>query len=372
MLSEVPSIASIPSEPKEEIPEPEFSFVSDAASQFSYNKLSETEQIWYKDMEKLIEGMGESGRLSDSCLEVGLSETHIDKIFQCLLNDHPEFFYVDGYTYTKYTVDDEILYIEFSANYNMDIEQAKTRKTQIEEAVKPILSGISMEETDYNKVKYVYETIITGTEYDLNAPDNQNIYSVFVNHKSVCQGYAKAMQYLLNQLEVECTMVQGTVETGEGHAWNMVLVDGSFYYVDATWGDAYYHLEGEEELLEDYPEINYDYLCITTNDLMKTHIIQSMVPMPECVDTKDNYYVKEGAFFTEYNREQMKQLFDKALSENRSDIAIRCADEACYYEIQNALITEYEIFDYMGSADEKLSYSHNDKCLSMTFWVTNE
>lgn len=371
MLSEVPRIASIPSEPKE-IPEPEISFVSDKASQFTYNRLSQTEQIWYKDMEKLIGCMGESGRLSDSCLEAGLSETHIDKIFQCLLNDHPEFFYVDGYTYTKYTIDEEILYIDFSANYNMDVEQAKARKAQIEEAVKPILNGITLEATDYDKVKYVYETIITGTEYDLNAPDNQNIYSVFVNHRSVCQGYAKAMQYLLNQLGVECTMVQGSVDTGEGHAWNLVLVDGSFYYVDATWGDAYYQLDGENVSLEGYPEINYDYLCITTRDLMKTHMIQGLVPMPECVDTKDNYYVREGAFFTEYNKEQMKQLFEKALNENRGDVAIKCADEVSFLEVKNALITEYEIFDYMGSDDEKLSYSHNDKWLSMTFWVTNE
>ncbi len=371
MLNEVPKIASIPPK-QEELPKTEFSFVSDKASQFTYNRLSEKEQIWYKDMERIIGGMGESGRLSDSCLEAGLSEAHIDRIFQCLLNDHPEFFYVDGYTYTKYTIDEEILYIDFSANYNMDMQQAKERKLEIEEAVQPLLDKISANATDYDKVKYVYETIITGTEYDLHAPDNQNIYSVFVNHRSVCQGYAKAMQYLLNQLGVECTMVQGFVDTGEDHAWNMVMIDGKFYYVDATWGDAYYQTEGENVTLEAYPKINYDYLCITTKDLMKTHTVQGLVPMPECIDTRDNYYVREGAFFTEYNKEQMKLLFEKALRENRRDVAIKCASEELFFEIKNALITEYEIFDYMGSEDEKLSYSHNDKWLSMTFWVTNE
>ena len=31
-----------------------------------------------------------------------------------------------------------------------------------------------------------------------------------------------------------CTLVQGTVDTGEAHAWNLVQIDGTFYYTDCT------------------------------------------------------------------------------------------------------------------------------------------
>lgn len=349
-----------------------FCFTMETASSFTYDRLSEAEQIWYKDMEKLIGVMEEKGTLSEQGIAAGLDETGIDKIFQCLLNDHPEFFYVDGYTYTKYTMGDMLLSIEFAGSYSMDIDTAKQRKAMIEEAVEPIIGGISAEASDYDKVKYVYETVIINTDYNLNASDNQNIYSVFVNKSSVCQGYAKATQYLLNRLGVECTMVQGSVDTGEGHAWNLVSVDGSFYYVDTTWGDAYYRREGENLPDEGYPEINYDYLCITTKDLLRTHILNTYVPLPECVDTKDNYYVREGALFTAYDREQMKRLFENARLEDKTFVTVKCSDEACFQEIMGALITDYEIFDYLDKGEKEVSYSHDEKWLSLTFWVTNE
>ncbi len=75
----------------------------------------------------------------------------------------------------------------------MDLDTAKQRKALIEAAVEPIIGGISAEASDYDKVKYVYVTVIINTDYNLNASDNQNIYSVFVNKSSVCQGYAKGI-----------------------------------------------------------------------------------------------------------------------------------------------------------------------------------
>ena len=109
------------------------------------------------------------------------------------------------------------------------------------------LRGIEEAASEYDKVKAVYEAVIFSTNYDLSAADNQNIASVFLGGASVCQGYAKATQYLLNHLGVMCTLVQGTVDTGEAHAWNLVQVDGDYYYVDTTWGDASYRMENGSE-----------------------------------------------------------------------------------------------------------------------------
>ena len=122
------------------------------------------------------------------------------------------------------------------------------------------------------------------------------------------------------------------------------------------------------------PEINYDYLCVTTEDLLRTHRIESVIPMPECTATEANYYVREGSYFTSYDHEQMQAVFDRAIEGGRTEVTIKCADELCYQEICHALIDEQEIFSYMqiqGNSNT-VTYAQNGKQLSLTFWVTNE
>nr|WP_321152655.1 transglutaminase domain-containing protein [uncultured Acetatifactor sp.] len=367
----------------EDLPEeeaPQVNFLMEEIYPYARSTLSQAEQIWYQDMEDILGSFGEEKKLSKEGLDAGLDESSIDKIFQCVLSDHPELFYVDGYSYTKYSRGETLTAVEFSGSYNVDLDTAVKREEMIRLAAERILAGISAETSEYEKVKYVYDTLIRQTDYDLNAADNQNIYSVFANHTSVCQGYAKATQYLLNKLGVECTLVLGTVETGEGHAWNLVKVDGDFYYVDTTWGDVSYQMEeaSSEEGAEPnadrlvMPEINYDYLNVTTAELLRTHSIGGQVPMPVCVATEANYYVREGGYFSSYDQEQMAELFRRAAESGRRDVTIKCGNESCYREIVDGLIDGQEIFRYLTDEEGKIAYAQNEKQLSLTFWVTNE
>lgn len=342
------------------------------ADTYAYDKLSQTEQLWYSDMNRILGNMLKKQELSQQGLKEGLSEKDIDKIFQCVLNDHPEYFYVEGYTYTCYTRLDKVVKVEFSGTYSMEMEEAIARREQIKETAEGITMEVPVSASDYEKIKYVYEYLIRSTEYNLEAPDNQNIYSVFVNRSSVCQGYAKATQYLLNRLGVKCTLVTGTVDTGEGHAWNLVKADGEYYYVDTTWGDASYLIE--EDRQQDgqyYPEINYDYLCITTEQLLRTHTLGNLVSMPLCESTEDNYFVKEGVYFTEVDEERLAVCFQAVADRTRTDLTIKCSDSRVYDEMYRMLIADQKIFDYMECEEGSVAYARNEKQLSMTFWLAN-
>ncbi len=343
-------------------------------SGYAKENLSPAQQIWYEDIERILGGFQRDAQLSKAGLEAGLTEEDIDPVFQSVLNDHPEIFYVDGYSYMKYYrfgKSSEISAVEFSGQYSMDRESALQRREEIREAADRILSGIGPEAGEYEKVKYVYETLVLETDYELNAPDSQNIYSVFVNHRSVCQGYAKATQYLLNRLGVECALVLGTVNGNEGHAWNLVRIDGSYYYVDTTWGDASYRTEDGAEDLEIQPDISYDYLNVTTAELLRTHRVGENVKVPLCTDNAANYYVREGAYFTEYDKEQAAALFQRMLDGGRQDVTLKCASEECYAEMLDGLIDRQEIFRYLPEAGNSVAYTRNDVQMSLTFWVTN-
>ena len=293
----------------------------------------------------------------------------IAKAFKCVMLEHPEIFFVDGYKYTEYTSNGNVEKIIFSGKYLYEKEEILTRKSRIEEAAAKILVGVPDTLDEYYKVKYIYDTLVTQTEYDIQAVDNQNICSVFLNGKSVCQGYAKAIQYLLQKINIRSMLVMGTVTGGDGHAWNLVSVNGKWYYLDATWGDAFYFFSGENEAVSsEIAMINYDYFCVTTEQIMQTHSVDMPVELPVCSSMEDNYYVREGLYFMSFDESGIRKAFHKALESGQNAVTIKCSEQSVYEEMCRVLLTEQQIFEYLNS-DSPVAYTDDEKQYSLTFWL---
>ncbi|MBO4749861.1 MAG: hypothetical protein J5546_06040 [Lachnospiraceae bacterium] len=336
---------------------------------YAYETLSDAQKLWYEDMEHILGSMESDGPLSKEGFAEGLSDPDIELIFQCVCIDHPEFFFVDGFSYVTYYLDEEIIGYDFSGHYSMDRREAAKKLLEIQEERQNVIVGwgtTASDQRDYGKVKYVYEYLIRNVEYDMEAPDNQNIYSALVRKRSVCQGYSKAVQYLLNGMGVECTLVQGEA-FGQTHGWNLVKADDAYYYLDVTWGDNSYHPGGDDAS----PEILYDYFLVTTEEILKEHVITEIVPLPVCMSAADNYFVQENAYLLGADEEQLRSLFANATPENGWQVSLKCADETCFRDVKELLLGKNKIFDYYPGSNNKVAYYQNEELFCLTFWVTN-
>ena len=328
---------------------------------YYYDSLAEDEQILYAELYHIMT------TLTTDVYVSAKDADRMEKVQNCVMNDHPEIFYISGYYTTRYTLGEETVGFSFTGRYLYDAAEIERRKALIESYISACVSGIDPYADDYAKVRYVYDYVITRTSYNLSANDNQNICSVMIGGESVCQGYAKAAQMLLNRLGVKTTLVTGTVQTENmngPHAWNLVFADGNWYYLDVTWGDASFR--NGDNVSEG---INYDYLLTTTADISRTHTIGSVAPMPVCDHIDDNYYVREGAYFTEPSLNAFEDLVARRRAEGSPIATFKCANEDVYNQMMAELIDNSRIFDYIYKAPgESLSFTRSPSNLSFTVW----
>lgn len=311
-----------------------------SVGKYAYEHLDQQGQVIYDEMLTAILNHEEKIRLSTTDLDL------MRKAYTAVCGDYGGLFWVEGYVFTRYTKGEELVSLEFAPKYTMSEEERKITQAQIDETVDLWMNGISINDTDYEKAKYVYELLALNTEYVPDATDNQNIISVFIKQQTVCQGYACAVQYLLGQLGIQSVIVSGTA-LGDAHAWNLICLDGEYYYMDATWGNnGYRNKEGLETSF-----IDYNYMAMTTAEMMMGHVPDAEIELPECTAVMNNYYIKEGTYIEEWNPEWMGALLTDAWMQGQV-VTLRFSDEILKKQAFRYFIEEGYIADYCDGITE--------------------
>lgn len=326
---------------------------------YAYSQLNDDDKEKYRIVLDAIVSREERAYPSDDMDD-------LTRIRDCVFADRPELFYANGIAmHTSSNLGTGMVTkVSISAEYVYSKEEAAAIERQVQEAARECLAGIPEGADDYAKAKYLYEYLANTVSYERieanleagsGASPDQTVEGALVYRRAVCSGYASAYQYLLQELGIPCTYIAGEAR-GENHAWCLVKLDGAFYYVDPTWGDPQFAGEGEGETFSREGLVNYDYLCITTAELEADHLVQVPFGVPSCTATADNYYVREGLLFAQFDGQRLGELANDALERDES-LQFRCADDEVYGAFSDFIAN--------GGLSESLTvsgfwYSHSD------------
>ena len=191
----------------------------------------------------------------------------------------------------------------------------------------------------------VYTYIIDNTDYVLS-DDDQSIAGTFWKKQAVCAGYAGAVQYLLERLNITCIYVEGdAANSDQGHAWNIVKLDGQYYYVDATNGDQPDFLEGDAALLEEHKTTIYDYLCPFPKEYEMNYTASDEFEVPSCTATDMNFYVRNGACFNDYVWNDVYDLCKLRIDSDAAVVRFKFSTQEAFEEAYMELIDSNRIQD---------------------------
>ena len=239
--------------------------------------------VYLKIYDRLLE-MAENFTVDKVSLPTNQKITHDEAwlVTAAFYSDYPELFWArPSFWYNKNTM----LCSEIQLNYNSHIYNLNTELPLFLETAETILAGMPTG-SDYEKELYLHDALIKKVTYTYSKLEEQNGYTTLVEGKGVCAGYAFALQYLLMRAGIQSYYVVGYA--GESHAWNLVKIDGKWYYVDATWDDPLTG-SGSDSAYSPF----HTYFNLSAEMMAEDHTLSGQpynVPLEDCTATDAFYH----------------------------------------------------------------------------------
>ena len=174
--------------------------------------------------------------------------------------------------------------------------------------------------SDYDKFKAVTNWIVSNVRYD---DDNETKYQhdltgAVLDGLAVCDGYAGTFYYMANAVGLNALFEDGIGNDNRiRHAWNLVQIDGIYYYADPT--NAYFKEDGEPGSEVLYGQ-KYFFSLYT----------------PDSTTIKDTYKISHDDYLKEHsvckgNHKLYESGGRDVTCETPAQTQYRCANKGCLY-----------------------------------------
>lgn len=337
-LGQIRSIAKsiISGEPKEveELRQMEVAQSEEGHQEYYFKQLTEEEQRVYRELLKGIRAREKEFYLTIS------DDDSIDRSYHAVLKDHPEIFWVHNREKIYKTTYSDSDYCVFTPGYTYTDGEIDEIQTAMEQSFQEVRALIPEDAGDYEKVRIVYTYVIDHTQYQ-TGEDDQSIAGVFWKKSAVCAGYAGAVQYLLERLDIPCIYVDGSTKgSTEGHAWDIVKIGQEYYYVDATNGDQPDFLNGDAAQLEEHKTIIYDYLCPFPEEYEKTYTPSEELTVPACTAKDLDFYVLNQGYFEDYSWQDIYDYCKMRIDNGAAVVRFKFGSQEAFSEACQELLDD--------------------------------
>ena len=299
-----------------------------------YHVLDSREQVLYNQI--YVHALEQREKVTPYA---SLPSSVVKNVFEAVYNDH---------SFTC-TVDSDSRVVGITLKYNELKDDLSTAKKTFDLRAGEILAEAKALEGNFEKAKYVHDELLELVTYAEDADLSQTAYSALVNKETVCAGYARAYQYLLQQLGIPCYYCTGY--SGMNHAWNIVYLYGDYYNVDVTWDDT--------------DPATYDYFNRTDADLAKTHKRKSLsVYLPACLGTTyRDLAVMEDT-------EEVDDFWTKTEEDDPLDRELELYYDTCYERIVgNGMGTKEYVDIYSSDMWKRMCEAYESGQISDAFFI---
>ena len=246
------------------------------ASNYYYEQLNKEQQKAYYAMK---EGLLNQ---QDSFAVPMLDKKELSDIYFMVRMDCPENFYSVRFSYRYYP---DSTAVEFIPEYLFQKDKIREHRQAMQARVKK-LARQAQGLDEKGKELFIHDFIVQNVRYDkLKKEYSHEIIGALGNGVAVCEGMAKAVKILCDELGIWCIIALSEANHEKGikyrHAWNVIKIGGQYYHLDATF----------DNTLSKDDTIRYDYVNLSDKQIARDH--EPVIwKVPACPDG-DHFYYKE-------------------------------------------------------------------------------
>lgn len=308
--------------------------MSTKAENYYYNQLNKDQKkVYYAMKEGLL-------KMQDSFPVLKLSNRELADIYFMVRMDCPEIFYSVKFTYRYYP---DSTAVELVPEYLFTKDKIKEHRQAMQSRVKK-LARQAEKLDEKGKEMFIHDFIVNNVKYDkLKKEYSHEIIGALGNGVAVCEGMAKAVKILCDELGIWCIIALSEANPDKGikyrHAWNIVRIDGKYYHLDATF----------DNTLSRDDIVRYDYFNLPDKRIFRDH--EPVIwKVPECIDSDHFYYREKKVSWTTID--EVRNRTRQAVKKNRV-LLFHWRGGYLTKEILKELL---EVFDEEAKVKEKQAY----------------